>query len=154
MAPTEHESTVADGILHHGDGHATARSMNGKGHGHLVDGSTQRVLDHHVQTFLAGDLPGLLADYSGSSVVILPNGAVLRGVEQIRPLFVGLFAEFGKPGASFKLGQKVIEEEIAYITWSAETADNVYQFATDTFVIRAEQILIQTIGFITTAKGE
>ncbi len=116
-------------------------------------GSTESVLDHHLQTFGAGDLPGLLADYSDRSVVILPSGAVLRGVEQITPLFVGLLAEFAKPGASFNLSQKVIDGEIAYITWSAETADNVYEFATDTFVIRGGKILTQTVGFKTTAKG-
>jgi hypothetical protein len=120
---------------------------------HLVAGSTESVLDHHLQSFGAGDLPGLLADFSDQSVVILPSGAVLRGVEQIKPLFVGLLAEFAKPGASFNLSQKVIDGEIAYITWSAETADKVYEFATDTFVIRGEKILTQTLGFKTTAKG-
>jgi ketosteroid isomerase-like protein len=116
-------------------------------------GSTESVLDHHLQTFGAGDLPGLLADYSDQSMMILPNGAVLRGVEQIKELFVGLFAEFAKPGASFNLSQKVIEGEIAYITWSAETADNVYEFATDTFIIRGGTIRTQTVGFKRTAKG-
>jgi hypothetical protein len=85
--------------------------------------------------------------------MILSDGAVLRGVEPIKALFVGLLAEFAKPGASFTLSQKVIEGEIAYITWSAETADHVYEFATDTFVIRDGKILIQTVGFKTTAKG-
>jgi ketosteroid isomerase-like protein len=121
---------------------------------YLVAGSTASVLDHHLQTFGAGDLPGLLADYSDQSLVILLNGAVLRGVDQIKnALFVGLFAEFAKPGASFNLSQKVIEGDIAYITWSAETADNVYEFATDTFVIRNGQIVVQTVGFKMTAKG-
>ena len=115
--------------------------------------STETVLDHHLQSFGAGDMPGLLADYNDASVVILP-GAILRGVEQIKTgLFVGLFAEFAKPGASFNLSQKVIEGEIAYITWSAETADNIYEFATDTFLIRDGTILVQTIGLKVTAKG-
>ena len=115
--------------------------------------STESVLDHHLQTFGGQGSAGLLADYTDRSMVILPNGAVLRDVEQIEALFVGLFAEFAKPGASFNLGQKVIEGEIAYITWSADTADNVYEFATDTFIIRGGKILTQTVGFKRTAKG-
>ena len=64
--------------------------------------------------------------------MILPSGAVLRGVEQIKPLFVGLWPSSPSRGRSFNLSQKVIDGEIAYITWSAETADNVYEFAKDT----------------------
>ena len=116
-------------------------------------GSTESVVDNHLQRFGAGDLPGLVADFSEQAVVILPDGVVLRGVEQINAWYEGLFAEFAKPGASFHLNQKVIEGEIAYITWAAETADHIYEFATDTFVIRDGRILIQTIGLKATAKG-
>jgi len=113
---------------------------------------TESVVDNHLQRFGAGDLSGILSDYSDQSVFILPDGTVLRGVEQIKPFIVGLLAEFAKPVSSFHLGQKVIEGEIAYITWSAETADNVYEFPTDTFVIRDGKILTQTLGFKATAK--
>jgi hypothetical protein len=75
-----------------------------------------------------------------------PNGAVLRGLQQIAPFFQAFFAEFAKPGASFSMGQRVIEGEIAYITWSAETADNVYELGTDTFVIRNGRIATQTFA--------
>jgi hypothetical protein len=118
-----------------------------------VPASTEAVLNNHLERFGAGDLSGILGDYNDQSMMILPNGSVLRGVEQIKPLFVGLLAEFAKPVSTFKLGQKVIEGEIAYITWSAETADNVYEFVTDTFVIRDGKILVQTFGYKATAKG-
>jgi len=42
---------------------------------------------------------------------------------------------------------------VAFITWSAETADNVYEFATDTFVIRDEKIVTQTFAAKVTPKG-
>lgn len=114
--------------------------------------STEDVLDHHLQAFGAGDLSGILQDYTNDSVIMTPDGAVLRGPEQATPLFEAFLAEFAKPGASFSLGQKVIDGETAYITWSAETADNVYELGTDTFWIHDGKILTQTFAVKTTPK--
>ena len=108
--------------------------------------STEEVLDHHRQAFGAGDLTAILEDYTDESIVITPDGAVLRGPGQMAPFFKAFFAEFAKPGASFTLNHKVIEGETAYITWSAETADNVYQLGTDTFSIRDGKIVTQTVA--------
>lgn len=108
--------------------------------------STEDVLDHHLQAFGAGDLSGILQDYADESVIIAPDGSVLRGSEQAAPLFEALVAEFSKPGASFSLDQRVIDGETAYITWSAETADNVYELGTDTFWIHGGKILAQTLA--------
>lgn len=108
--------------------------------------STEEVLNHHLQMFGAGDLAGTLEDYSSGSVIISPDGSVLRGLDQISGLFQAFFAEFAKPGASFSLNQQVVEGEIAYIAWSAETADNVYELGTDTFLIRDGKIVTQTVA--------
>ena len=35
---------------------------------------------------------------------------------------------------------------VRYIVWTAETADNVYEFGTDTFVIRDGKILAQSFA--------
>jgi hypothetical protein len=47
-----------------------------------------------------------------------------------------MIAEFGKPGATFRMKQQFVEGDCAYILWTAETADNVYEVGTDTFVVR------------------
>ncbi len=107
--------------------------------------STDDILDHHLQAFGAGDLSGVLEDYTNESIIITPDG-VLRGPEQIASLFEAFFAEFAKPGASFAMRQRVIEGETAYIVWSAETADNVYEMGTDTFWIHDGKILTQTFA--------
>ncbi|NNE84853.1 MAG: nuclear transport factor 2 family protein [Alphaproteobacteria bacterium] len=113
---------------------------------------TEKVLGHHLAAFGAGDVADIMSDYTSDSVLITPGGA-LRGLDQIRPLFEGLVAEFGKPGASFTMGTQIIEGDIAYIVWSAETADNVYEVATDTFVVRDGKIHRQTFaGKITSKK--
>ncbi len=54
---------------------------------------------------------------------------------------------------AFSMGQMVVEEDIAFITWSAETADNFYELGTDTFLIRDGKIATQTFAARTTKKS-
>src|SRR4051812_31070328 len=102
--------------------------------------STSDVLDRHLKSFAEHSLSELVADYSSDAVMFLPTGP-LRGPEAIQPLFENLLAEFAKPGASFSMQHRCVEGEHAYIIWSAETADNSYEFATDTFVVRDGKIV-------------
>src|SRR4029453_10433963 len=97
--------------------------------------STKDVLDNHLKCFGEGDLKGILSDYAPGAVLFTSDGP-LRGADAIRPLFQAMIAEFGKPGATFSMKQQSIEGDYAYILWTAETADNVYEMATDTFVVR------------------
>jgi ketosteroid isomerase-like protein len=108
--------------------------------------TTEQVLNHHLQAFGAGDLDGILEDYADNSFLVGPDGTVYEGVSQIRPVFEAFFTEFAKPGSSFAMGNTAIKNEVAFITWSAETADNVYEFGTDTFLVRDGKITAQTFG--------
>jgi ketosteroid isomerase-like protein len=114
--------------------------------------STSEVIDHHLKCFAAGDLRGILADYAPDAVLFTPAGP-LKGEDAIRPLFQAMIAEFGKPGAVFNLKQQFIEANYAYILWTAETADNVYELATDTFVVRDGKIVAQSYASKMTPKG-
>jgi ketosteroid isomerase-like protein len=105
--------------------------------------STKDVLDTHLKAFGRGDLNGVLSDYAPGAVFFTKNGAV-KGVDAIRPLFETLIAEFGKPGATFNMKKQLVEGDYAYILWTAETADNVYEMATDTFVVREGKIVAQS----------
>ena len=42
--------------------------------------------------------------------------------------------------------QQFIEGDYAYILWTAETADNVYEMATDTFVVQDAKIVVQSFA--------
>lgn len=106
--------------------------------------TTQDVLTQHLTSFGKGDLDGIMADYSPSSRVFTQNG-VLRGTA-IRELFVTMLAEFAKPGASFEMLRQDIDGDTAYIVWKAETADNRYELATDTFVVKDGKIVTQTFA--------
>ena len=112
---------------------------------------TEKVLDHHLKAFGEGDLTAILADYTEESVLLTANGPV-KGQAALRPVFEAFFAEFAKPGASFEIKQRIIEGEVAYIVWVAETADNVYELATDTFLVRDGKIAVQTFTAKTTPK--
>ena len=107
--------------------------------------STSDVLDHHLKSFAEYDLDGVLADYSSDAVLFVPTGP-LKGPDAIKALFQALVAEFAKPGSSFKMQQRSIEGDHAYILWTAETADNSYEFATDTFVVRNGKIVAQSFA--------
>ena len=114
--------------------------------------STKNVLEHHLKCFGEGDLEGILSDYAPSAVMFTAERSV-TGIDAIRPLFQEMFAEFGKPGATFTMRQQFVEGDYAYILWSAETADNVYELGTDTFVVRDGKIMAQSFTGKITPKG-
>jgi ketosteroid isomerase-like protein len=107
--------------------------------------STSEVLDRHLQSFAECDVDGVLADYAPDAVLFVPTGP-LKGPDAIKPLFQALVSEFAQPGSSFTMQQRSIEGDHAYIVWTAETADNSYEFATDTFVVRKGKIVAQSFA--------
>ncbi|MDS0281062.1 nuclear transport factor 2 family protein [Haloarcula onubensis] len=107
--------------------------------------STQSVLDHHLEMFGEGDLDGLMSDYADDAVFISADGT-LEGRDEVRAMFADLLAEFDDPSVSFSLDEQVVRDEYAYIVWHAETPENVYEFASDTFEIRDGEIVAQTLA--------
>jgi hypothetical protein len=105
--------------------------------------TTQAVLDRHLGSFAAGDLDAIMSDYTDASVLFTVNGP-LAGLGPIRGFMTGLFAEFAKPGASFDMHTLNVAADVGFIVWSARTADNVYELATDTFVVRDGKIAFQS----------
>lgn len=113
--------------------------------------STREVLDHHLKCSGDGDLDGILSDYAPMAVLFTPEGP-LKGPSAMRPLFQAMFAEFKKPGASFAMKQLSVEGDYAYIFWTAETADIVYEVGSDTFVVRDGKIVAQSLAAKLTPK--
>src|SRR5438132_14430833 len=107
--------------------------------------STRDVLDHDVKCFGEGDLEGILSDYTPGAVLFTPDGP-LKGADAIRPFFQTMLEEFGKPGLAFSMKHQSIEGDYAYVLWSAETADNVYELGTDTLVVRDGRIVAQSFA--------
>jgi len=113
--------------------------------------TTKEILDHHLAAFFECDLKGVLSDY-GKDIVFFTMNGPHNGVEAVKTLFENLIAEFRKPGASFNMQQFFVDGDYGYILWNAETADNVYEMATDTFVVRGGKIIAQSYTARVTPK--
>lgn len=111
--------------------------------------TTNDVIDNHLKCFGEGNLEGILADYAPDAVLFTPGGP-LKGVREIRGLFIAMLAEFGKPGTEFRLRQRHVDGDHAYILWDAETPDHRYELGTDTFVVREGRIAVQSFAAKTT----
>jgi hypothetical protein len=105
--------------------------------------STNDVLDHHLRAIEQGDVDAVLSDYAPDAVLFREDG-VFRGADAIRPVFEKFIAEFQTPGATTKTKQRLVAGDYAYMFWTTETADNVYELAADTFVVREGKIVAQS----------
>lgn len=102
--------------------------------------TTPDVLNSHLGAFAQG-LDAIVADYAEASVLITPE-SVYRGLAEIGGFFQaflnGATPEFW---AAFQLHARVVEADVAYITWSARPA---VPLATDTLIVRDGRIVVQT----------
>jgi ketosteroid isomerase-like protein len=105
--------------------------------------STNDVLDHHLKAIEQGDVNAVLSDYASDAVLFREDG-VFRGAAAIRPVFEEFVAEFQKPGTTISTKRRLVQGDYAYMVWTAETADNVYELATDTFFVKQGQIVAQS----------
>jgi ketosteroid isomerase-like protein len=106
---------------------------------------TREILAHHLECFGKLDLAGTMTDYADESR-FFSHGGVLHGSDSIRKFYGTLFEEFEKPGTSFDLLQQEVDDDTAYIVWKAETADNLFEIGTDTFIVKNGKIVTQTFA--------
>jgi ketosteroid isomerase-like protein len=106
--------------------------------------TTEDVLEHHLEVFAARDVEATMSDYADDATVITHDGTY-HGTAEIRELFETLYDEF-ETAVEFNLQRQVVDDDCAYIVWNAETDENVYEYATDTFVINDGNIVTQTLA--------
>lgn len=107
--------------------------------------TTSDVVQQHMSAFYKKDLEAVVADYA-SDAVLFVRGGPLRGLSAIKPFFKAFLSEFSKPGSKFSMQEQYADGDYAYILWNAETADNTYEAATDTFVVRNGKIVAQSFA--------
>ena len=95
--------------------------------------STDDVLNHHLEAINQGDVSAVLSDYAPDAVLFRQD-EVFKGIHAIKPVFEKFVAEFRKPGTISNTKQRSVEGDYAYMIWTAETAANVYELATDTLL--------------------
>ena len=108
--------------------------------------TTRQVFEHHLSALGAGDLDGILSDYTDESIVIGPDGA-LKGKHAIRGFFETVLASLFKPGTyRFTMDTMHVLDDVVYIVWHANCASADVVFAADTFLIRGGKIAVQTFA--------
>ena len=104
----------------------------------------QATLDHHLAAFVAADLEEIVKDYSDSSELLTPNGA-MKGKSAIQAFFAEVFTIFPK-GATFEVKQTLLRDGVAYIAWSGQSDFVTIPLGTDTFIMEGDKILYQTLA--------
>src|SRR5665811_235931 len=103
----------------------------------------EEVFQHHGEVLLAGDIDGIVSDYSDDAIFISPDG-LLRGKDGIRQAFVKLVGDV--PDAQWELAT-VFADDILFLEWSAESAHTRVEDGIDTFVFRDGLIRVQTVRY-------
>ena len=93
----------------------------------------QEVFQHHAEVLIAGDLEGIVADYSDDAVFITPDG-VLRGKDGVRQGFTKLLSDL--PSAEWQVPTTIFEGDVLFIEWNAMSEKHQAVDGIDTFVFR------------------
>jgi ketosteroid isomerase-like protein len=115
----------------------------------MADRTPQEVFAHHAQVLGAGDLEGIVSDYTDDAVFITPDG-VLRGKDGMRQAFTKLLADV--PNAQWELPTQIYEGDILLLEWKAESARTRVEDGIDTFVFRDGLICVQTVRYTPVQK--
>jgi len=102
--------------------------------------STENTLNHHLQALNVG-IEAILSDYTEKSILFTQEGPV-RGLKGIQTFYEKIFNNYPQELVeAIALVRQDIDGDFAYIVWKAEPYIN---FATDTFVIQENKIIMQT----------
>lgn len=110
----------------------------------------EEVFAHHAQALGAGDLDGIVADYSDDAVFITPSGTK-RGKAGVREAFVQLLADV--PDAQWSLPTRIHEGDVLFLEWTAVSAATRVDDGIDTFVFRDGEIRAQTVRYTVQRTG-
>ncbi|QHT67283.1 nuclear transport factor 2 family protein [Rhodocytophaga rosea] len=115
-------------------------SCSGNSSGQINQEQTKQVAEHHWKAFKENNLEEVMADYTDSSILITPD-STYRGLEAIRGNFIAAFKAFPNDQNPLTLNKTVVERDVAYILWQANTSAFELLFATDTFIRECFEIL-------------
>jgi hypothetical protein len=104
----------------------------------------QQIFQHHAEALGAGDLDGIVSDYSEDAVFITPAG-VRRGKAGVREGFIKLLADV--PKAEWDLPTEIFEDDVLLLEWKAESAKTKVEDGIDTFVFKDGFIRVQTVRY-------
>ena len=106
--------------------------------------TTQEIINHHLSAFLDADLNEIMKDYTEDSEVITPDGP-LKGLSSISSFFGEVF-KIVPNGSTFQMKQMIFRDTITYLAWSCDSSFVSIPLGTDSFIIKDNKILYQTLA--------
>ena len=110
-----------------------------------VPESSRNTVMQHLISLQDNDLDSVVADYTNESVLITPFAAY-KGQEEIKSFFTDLIRHFPKQKSRFELDKVVVNNDMVYIVWHANTPSLEVSFASDTFILKGGKIHQQTFA--------
>jgi ketosteroid isomerase-like protein len=110
----------------------------------------QEIFKHHGEMLIAGDLEGVISDYSEDAVILSP-GWVKRGKEGVRETFVKLLTDL--PSAKWEMPTVLFEGDALLLVWKATAEASYADDGVDTFVFRDGLIRLQTVRYTLKKKA-
>ena len=108
--------------------------------------SADEVLDDHLRRRCVGDLKGDLANNYSDDVLVISKDGIFRGKDGVRHT-AQILAE-ALPDAQFTYDLLRTADGVALLSWSGKGSDGSRTcHGADTFVVRDEKIVVQTIHF-------
>jgi ketosteroid isomerase-like protein len=104
----------------------------------------EKIFQHHAEALGAGDLDGIVADYTDDAVFITPAG-VKRGLDGVREAFTQLLADV--PNAAWDLKTLIFDGDVLFLEWAADAGATRVDDGIDTFVFSDGLIRVQTVRY-------
>ena len=109
------------------------------------------IFDHHLSVFAEGDIDGIVSDYSEDSVMV-HGDQIWTGLAGARAFFHMWLDDLLPPGCRFDVTSRITTDDLVYITWEAESERYVFDFGTNTFVMREGKVYRQTVATVSRRK--
>lgn len=107
--------------------------------------SAREVFEDHLEKAKKGLVePDLSQNYAKDVRLFIAEG-IFQGHEGAKELADRLEREL--PGAKFNYTVKLVENEVAFLEWTADSQDRIVRDGADSFLIRDGKIIAQTIHY-------
>jgi hypothetical protein len=107
--------------------------------------STKDVFEDHLALRMHGDVEGDILRNYADDIVILSGDGEFRRHDGVRTSAKMLDKRLPKARLTYR--SKLVDGDVAFLEWSAESPSGRVDDGTDTFVIRDGKIAVQTIHY-------
>lgn len=111
--------------------------------------TAEAILDEHLKLSRSGSEEEFLRSYRQDSFLIMRTG-VQRGLEAIRACYRQLNRDLPNARYTFKI--RIVEKDIGFVEWSADSDTNRVLDGADSYVIGDGYIRAQTIYYTLVPK--